>query len=188
MKKLFIFSIAVAFALIGLAFLLPEIKRVESLPNNMIVTYGDIENANSQDEYSKCISLSHPKNLQVATNGELTDTVMSVKLFNFLTIKKVNVRLLVDTDVYVGGDIVGFNLFSEGVICVGSNAIVTENGTIEPIKQSGLEPGDAILKIEDIDIENIQDIEHIINLPTFAGKTLKLTITKLYFADMENLF
>ena len=53
-----------------------------------------------------------------------------------VTIKKVKVRLLIDTDVYVGGETVGFNLFSEGVICVGSNAVATSEGTKEPIKEA----------------------------------------------------
>ena len=82
--------------------------------------------------------------------SELTNTILKIKLFNLFTIKKVNVRLLVDTDVYVGGETVGFNLFSEGVICVGSNPVLTSSGIQEPIKSSNLKDGDAIIKIENI--------------------------------------
>ena len=178
MKKLLIFSLSIVFAMVGTAFILPHIKKVQSLPDNMIVTYEDIEKANKSDEYSALINLELPENINVATNGELTDTTMSVKLFNIFTIKKVNVRLLVDTDVYVGGETVGFNLFSEGVICVGSNAVVTADGMKEPIKASALQDGDVIIKIEDIEINNIQDVDRIINLPTFAGKELKLTLKR----------
>lgn len=178
MKKLFFVSLSLVFVMIGTAFLLPHIKKVSSLPDEMIVTYSDIQQANETNEYSSLIDLELPKNLNVATNGELTDTVMSIKLFNLFTIKKVNVRLLTDTDVYVGGETVGFNLFSEGVICVGSNAVATANGTKEPIKDSGLMEGDAILKIEDIEIDNIEDIDTIINLPTYAGKEITLTIKR----------
>ena len=149
-----------------------------SLPDKMIVTYEDILNVNAADEYSSFIDLELPKNINVAANGELTDTVMSVKLFNIFTIKKVPVRLLTDTDVYVGGETVGFNLLSEGVICVGSNSVATKDGTKEPIKESGLKEGDAILKIEDIEIENIDDVDRIINLPSFAGKQVTLTIKR----------
>ena len=178
MKKLFIVSLSIVFAMVATAFLLPNIKKVNSLPDNMIVTYSDIQNANDNDEYSSVINLELPKNIQVNTNGELTDTVMSIKLFNIFTIKKVNVRLLVDTDVYVGGETVGFNLFSEGVICMGSNAVVTNEGTKEPIKESNLQDGDAILKIEDIEINNITDIDRIINLPSLSGQELTLTIKR----------
>lgn len=178
MKKLFFVSISICFVMVATAFLLPSIKKVNSLPDEMVVTYSDIHQANVNDEYSSFIELELPKNINVASNGELTDTVMSVKLFNLFTIKKVNVRLLTDTDVYVGGETVGFNLVSDGVICVGSNAVATSEGTKEPIKDSGLLEGDAILKIEDIEIENISDVDRIINLPIFAGKEIDLTIMR----------
>ncbi len=178
MKKTFFVSLAIIFVMVISAFLLPNIKKVSALPDNMVVTYSDIEEANNSKEFSPLINLELPKNIDVSTDGDLTDTVLKIKLFNLFTIKKVNIRLLSDTDVYVGGETVGFNLFSEGVICVGSNAIVTADGAQEPIKTSGLMDGDAILKIEDIEIENIQDIDRIINLPAFAGKPLILTIRR----------
>ena len=178
MRKLFFISLSICFVMVATAFLLPSIKKVNSLPDEMIVTYADIHQANSSDVYSSFIDLELPKNINVASNGELTDTVMSIKLFNIFTIKKVNVRLLTDTDVYVGGETVGFNLQSDGVICVGSNAVATASGTKEPIKESGLLEGDAILKIEDIEIDNISDVDRIINLPTFAGQEIDLTIMR----------
>ena len=178
MKRLFIASLSIVFIMIATAFILPNIKKVNSLPEDMIVTYSDIQNANINNEYSSLINLELPKNIQVNTNGELTDTVMSIKLFDIFTIKKVNVRLLVDTDVYVGGETVGFNLFSEGVICMGSNAVVTSGGTKEPIKETNIQEGDAILKIEDIEIKNITDIDRIVNLPSMAGEELTLTVKR----------
>ena len=178
MKKLLIFSISLIFIMLSSAFLLPQIKRINALPDNMIVTYEDIEKSNDNNVYSPLINLELPKNINVTNNNELTNTVISIKLFNLFTIKKVNVRLLVDTDVYVGGETVGFNLFSEGVICVGSNTIVTPTGMQEPMKATELQDGDAIIKIENIEIQNIQDIDRIINLPTFAGKELNLTLKR----------
>ena len=178
MKKLFFISISLVFSMIGTAFLLPHIKKISSLPDEMIVTFEDIQQVNEMDEYSPLIDFKLPKNLNVANNGEITDTVMSVKLFNLFTIKKVNVRLLTDTDVYVGGETVGFNLFSEGVICVGSNAVITKDGTKEPVRDSGLIDGDVILRMENIDINNIEDIDTIINLPKFAGKEIELKIRR----------
>ena len=178
MRKLLFISLSICFVMVMTAFLLPSIKQVSSLPDEMIVTYQDIQQSNDTDEYTSFINLELPKNIKVASNGELTDTFMSVKLFNIFTIKKVPVRLLTDTDVYVGGETVGFSLYSDGVICVGSNAVATVDGTKEPIKESGLQHGDAILKIEEIEIESIEDIDRIINLPIFAGQELTLTIKR----------
>lgn len=178
MKKVFIISFVLILIMTGCAFIIPSIKQINALPDDMIVTYSDINSANEEDIYSPLINLELPKNIDVATNGDLTETTMDIKLFNLVTIKKVKVRLLTDTDVYVGGETVGFNLFSDGVICVGSNAVVTENGLEEPFKTSGLVEGDAIIKIEDMDIDNIQDVDRIINLDSNKGRELNVTIRR----------
>lgn len=178
MKKLLIISVFIVFVMVGTAFLLPNIKKVNALPDDMVVTYSDIKNVNEKNEYSSLINFELPKNINVNTNGEATNTTLSIKLFNLFTIKKVNVRLLVDTDVYVGGETVGFNLFSDGVICMGSNAVITEQGTKEPIKETLIQNGDAILEIENIKIENITDIDRIVNLPNFAGEQLTLKVKR----------
>ena len=46
MKKLLILSLSIMFAMLGTAFILPYVKEVQSLPDNMIITYEDIEKAN----------------------------------------------------------------------------------------------------------------------------------------------
>lgn len=178
MKKLFFISLSIIFAMFGAAFILPEIKAIHSLPENMIVTFSDIKEVNEKDVFSPVINLELPKNINVTANSDVTSTTLNVKLFNLFTIKKLNVNLLTDTDVFVGGETVGFNLFSEGVICVGNNAVITENGSQIPAKESEIEDGDAIIKIENINIETINDVDRIINLPSIAGKDLTLTIKR----------
>ena len=178
MKKFLIFSLSIVGIMLFSAFIFPYIKQINHLQDNMIVTQSDIEHANRNNTYSKLINLELNKNLKVSANNDITNTTLSIKLFNLFTIKKVNVRLLVDTDVYVGGETVGFNLFSEGVVCVGSNAVVTSKGIEEPILNSQICEGDAIISIENITINNIDDIDTIINLNKFAGKELSVTIKR----------
>lgn len=176
MKKFLLLSFAIITTLVFGVLLVPNIQRINALPDDMVITYADVEQCNKQDSYSPLIDLSLPKNVPVSEDGELTNTVMSVKLFGLFTIKKVNVRLLTDTDVFVGGDTVGFNLFSEGVICVGSNAVNTAEGIKEPILTSGIKEGDAIISIAGNKIESIQDLNRIINQPSLAGKPVELTL------------
>lgn len=178
MKKLFISSLIVVFGMIATVFLLPDIKQANSLPNEMVITYNDIVDANSSNIYGKCVNLELDKDLNVTNSDEPIETVLRVNLFNLFTIKKINVKLITDTKVFIGGETVGFNLFSDGVICVGNNSVYTENGFVEPLKNSDLQDGDAILKIEDYSIENINDLDRIINLPSLAGKELTLTVRR----------
>ncbi|MCQ2555717.1 MAG: SpoIVB peptidase [Clostridia bacterium] len=172
----FVLCLIILSALAGSCFLLPKIEQIHNLPNEMLVTYDDITSANEENLFSPVINLSLPKNLVVASNEEVTTTTLNVKLFNLFTIKKINIKLLNNSSVYVGGETVGFNLFSEGVICVGSNPIVTADGVVEPIKESKIEEGDAITHIEGIEIKSIEDVDRIINLPNYAGKELQVTL------------
>lgn len=178
MRKVFWIIFACLLAIVGCCVLVPSFKQINQLPNNMIVTYDDILQANNEDIYSPVISLNLPKNINVNQNKNLTETTLTVKLFDLFTIKKINVQLLTDTNVYVGGDTVGFNLFSEGVICVGSNSVITENGNEKPISNSLIKDGDAIVQIEDMDIKSIEDIDRIINLPTLQGKELNVKLRR----------
>ncbi len=174
----FVLCLIILSLLVGSCFLFPKIEQINNLPNEMLVTYDDITSANEENLFSPVINLSLPKNLVVASNEEVTTTTLNVKLFNLFTIKKINVKLLNNSSVYVGGETVGFNLFSEGVICVGSNPIVTADGVMEPIKESEILDGDAITHIEGIEIKSIQDVDRIINLPLYAGKELQVTLKR----------
>lgn len=178
MRKFFWIIFVCVLAVVGGFLIVPNIKQVNELPENMVVTYDDVIDANENDIYSPLINLNLPKNINVNKNSQLTETELKVKLFNLFTIKKIKVQLLTDTSVFVGGDTVGFNLFSDGVICVGSNAVTTSDGVKQPILDSEIHEGDALLEIEDIHIDSIEDIDRIVNLEELKGKELNLKIKR----------
>ena len=92
MKKVFWAMFVFVLAVVGCCVFVPAIKQINQLPNNMIVTYDDVLQANNQNVYSPAISLDLPKNINVDKNNNLTNTTLSVKLFNLFTIKKINVK------------------------------------------------------------------------------------------------
>ena len=85
MKRLYIFSIAVILALIGTMYILPYFQKVNNLPSDMVVTFQDIDRANSQNEFSPIFKLSTDKNITASTPSEPIDTTLKVKLFNLFT-------------------------------------------------------------------------------------------------------
>lgn len=178
MRKVFWFCLLVIFAVVGCCVFVPIAKQIDALPENMVVTYDDILQANENDIYSPAINLDLPKNINVDNNSNLTETTMKVKFLNLFTIKKIKVQLLTDTNVFVGGETVGFNLFGDGVICVGNNAVVGKNGIEHPANDANIKDGDALIKIEGIHVNNVEDIERIINLPHLQGKTLNITLNR----------
>lgn len=161
MKKLFlIFFICVAVSA-GALFLVSSVKSSIDFPDNMYVTASDIKSINSNPAYSPLVKFSLGDNLNVS-DSESVYTTMDIKLFGWLPIKKVKVKLLNDTEVSVGGNTVGFYLNSEGVMVVGSNPIYTEHGSMEPINEQ-IKSGDIIKKINGVEIKDIKDIEYELN-------------------------
>lgn len=164
MKKLFIFIlIFCAIFIVGTNYAQPIIESV-NFPENMYVTFDDIKTANESKQYS-AFKFSLPSDLTVS-NKQVEETTMDIKLFGWLPIKKVKVKLLNDVDVFAGGNTVGFHLTSDGVQIVGSNPIWTKDGKDEPFKECSLQSGDYIKKINGIKIANIEDIDKILNSST----------------------
>ena len=67
-----------------------------------------------------------------------------------------------ENSVYLGGMPVGFSITTRGASVVGINDVKTKNGTYSPAKDAGVEIGDIILSINDVDINSAEDIEKVI--------------------------
>ena len=85
---------------------------------------------------------------------------------------------LSDDEIYVGGNAVGVYLNTKGVILMGSNSIITKDGLVDTLKNSPLQIGDLILKINDELIFNINEIVEIINREENQGKEVKITYVR----------
>lgn len=64
-----------------------------------------------------------------------------------------------DDALYLGGMPAGFTLYTRGAQVVGVCDVITENGLYSPAKTAGIEVGDKIIKINDFEINNAEDIE-----------------------------
>ena len=73
------------------------------------------------------------------------------------------VKVLDNQNVYAGGDAVGFSLKSKGAIIIGGNYILSSQGKVNPFKDSGLEIGDVIIKLNDFEIGSSEDITNFLN-------------------------
>lgn len=88
----------------------------------------------------------------------IRDYVVSYKLFNLFNITNLKVSVVDNTNVYAGGNVLGFDITTRGLTIVGSNIVLTKEGAIEPIKSSELKVGDVILKLGIVEINDIEDI------------------------------
>ena len=177
MKKAFFTLFIISFFVMGYFYVVQPIYQAIDYPNNMYVTTEDVSYANENSDFAPFIKFNLADTMAV-NNEEVTTTTMHIKLFGFLPLKKVKVKLINSPEIYVGGNIVGFCLNTDGVVVVGSNAVFTKEGSKEPIVASGLKEGDSIKAIEGQEIGSIYDIDKILNSEKYAGKDVELTVLR----------
>ena len=177
MKKAFFTLFIISFFVMGYFYVVQPIYQAIDYPNNMYVTTEDVSYANENSDFAPFIKFNLADTMAV-NNEEVTTTTMHIKLFGFLPLKKVKVKLINSPEIYVGGNIVGFCLNTDGVVVVGSNAVFTKEGSKEPIIASGLKEGDSIKAIEGQEIGSIYDIDKILNSEKYAGKDVELTVLR----------
>lgn len=93
-------------------------------------------------------------------------------------IKKVNVNVLPDVRVRVGGQSVGVKLNTYGVLVVGHHLIHTKTGEISPGENAGIQIGDIITKINGNTIKEMSELASYIEEAGKTGKKLNLTIMR----------
>ena len=120
--------------------------------------------------FLKCIG-----EVSADTSGDKEQHLLKYKLFNMIDILDLKVNVVKDDEYYVGGDLLGFSLQSRGVILVGGNFIITENGIEKPFEDSNLKTGDIILSMNDIPVNSVETL--IPEFDIFCNSVLVLEIT-----------
>lgn len=106
-------------------------------------------------------------------NEKVNEYIVKFKLFNLFNIKNLRVNVVKNDEVLLGGDCIGLNLKSKGVVIVGSNYIITKQGNISPIEKSGLLNGDIITHLNETEISGLKDIENV--LEECKGEEIKVS-------------
>jgi len=93
-----------------------------------------------------------------------------------LKIQEWTVNVLPDTVLYPGGELIGVELASQGLIAVGYQEINSD--TPSPAKKANIKVGDIVQKINDIEISNAEEFSALLNQVTGDGKLVKLTVMR----------
>lgn len=95
-----------------------------------------------------------------------------------LPIKKVDVSVLEDIRVVPGGQSIGVQLHTLGVLVVGHHQIKGENGMLSPGEDADIQVGDVILKINGNEIKKMKDVKPFVEKAGKQDKKLTLTIKR----------
>jgi len=74
-----------------------------------------------------------------------------------------NVVKASEVEYYLGGEVLGFNVDTEGVQVVGICDVITQNGLVSPCKTAGLSVGDTILSLNENAVNSASDVAKVLN-------------------------
>ncbi|MGN8645430.1 SpoIVB peptidase [Gracilibacillus sp. HCP3S3_G5_1] len=110
--------------------------------------------------------------LEESGNDEVTYTLGQVPL------KKVDVEVFDDFRIIPGGQSIGINLQTQGVLVVGHHLVTTDNGTISPGEQANVEVGDSIISINDKTIKSMEEVAPMVKEAGENNESLSLEIKR----------
>lgn len=149
------------------------ICNITLMPNNLILIQG--ETLDLKTIYGITVGRKQDgKVLQASSNlnkNKVNDTgkiEVSLNLFGNIPVKKMDVNVIPKSKVVPVGKAVGMKLYTEGVLVVGMSEI---NGK-KPYENSGIQEGDAIIEINNEQIENTNDLIETVNKSN--GKTVEV--------------
>ena len=138
-------------------------KEIYSLPDGFVASFSDIDNVNEHSLLGGFVRASLEKNQTSVDSQHDNEGAIIFKLFNLIPIRKVNVQILPEEEVYVGGVPIGLSLNSYGAMVVSDTLVTTENGKVETHKSSNFKAGDIIKKINGKEVKEISDIKQILS-------------------------
>ncbi|GGA68020.1 SpoIVB peptidase [Ornithinibacillus halotolerans] len=161
----------------------PPIQNYFTIPNKIVTFQGQFldsipklgqavqVHASTTDERSEVI---HAANLE---SDELGDSQLFYSVAG-LPIKKVDVSVLKDVKVIPGGQSIGVQLQTLGVLVVGHHLVNGENGTKSPGEDADIKVGDVIMEINGQKIEEMKDVKPIVEEAGKDSKPLKVKVKR----------
>ena len=163
---------------------------IEKIPDEIVAFEGESvsirtlfgieikEKSSNGNTYERTIETLSSEGLKVSDNAGSSS--LEVSLFNTIPLKEVKVDVLPKTEVIPVGNIAGVKLYTNGVLVVGMSEIEGEdNKKYKPYENSGIEEGDTIIKVNNIEINSTDDLVETVNRS--KGNEVKLE----YVHDLE---
>lgn len=155
---------------------LAYVTNIMFIPNSLIL----FENENLNIKSIWGIKLE--ETVQVGTNlskSTVSNTKLksyNLSLFGF-KLKTIETNIIPTTKVVPVGSLVGLKLYTEGVLVVGMSEIKGEDNKIyKPYEEAGIEQGDSIIKINDIEINSTEELISCVS--KYRGKSIDITYVR----------
>lgn len=166
--------------ILTLIIILVYVSNVTSIPDNLILMQGEELNIKTMFGLNLANSSGQTIEAMASDTEKISKEVgkldLSLNLGNF-SLKDVTVNVIPNTVVISGGEAIGLRLYTSGVLVVGMSEIVgTDNKSYSPYKDSGLQEGDMIVKIDDKAITCTSDL--ITKVNECNGNSVEITYVR----------
>ena len=155
------------FKIFIIAFLLcifTYICKIDSIPKNIILYSGEELNLGNFLGISFNIKNSDVQAFSNVNENQNISSTVDVKLFNLITVKEVSALTIEETEVIPVGQVSGLKLYTSSALVVGMSEIKGEdNKKYKPYENSGLQEGDRIIKINEIEVTDTNTLIDIVN-------------------------
>ena len=152
-----------------LVFLYMYVLVIEAIPDELVVFEGEkismktLFGISVKGENLETVETSSNQENKIST--EVGKSTLEVSLFDNIPIKSVEVDVLPQTTVIPIGNIAGVKLYTSGVLVVGMSEIEgNDNKKYKPYENTGIEEGDTIIKINDIQIDSTDKLIETVNM------------------------
>lgn len=146
---------------------MPVTARVETSDPNVIHVHGNQTGMKNHD-------LRKPLTIEPIKPG---DTRVTLKVGN-IPVKTLNVEVLPELKLIPGGQSIGVQLHTSGVLVVGHHLIEEHGRKYSPGAQANIKIGDRIMKVNDVAIQNMEQVGKLVNESGNKGEPVRLEVIR----------
>ena len=111
------------------------------------------------------------------SNRNTTNSNIELKLLGKIPLKSINAYTIENIELVPIGKIIGLKLYTNGVLVVGFSEIEDKNNKLlKPYKESNIQEGDTIIKINNTDIEDIESLKNVVN--DSSGNNMEMVLLR----------
>lgn len=137
-------------------------KSIFSLPNDFVASYDEIDSSNLSKKFGAFVSTKIEKSAEDVSLGENNKGRIVFKLFGFIPIRSVDIAIVPEEEVYVGGVPIGVSISTQGAIVINESVVLGESGREETEKSVDFKAGDLIYEINGKKVKSIEDIPEML--------------------------
>lgn len=146
------------------------IANITQIPENIVILEGE------EVSFKKMYGIQTIETAKTS-NSNYNISNIEVNMFGNLPLKDVKITTIEDIEIVPIGKIIGLKLYTNGVLIVGMSEIEDYNNKlIKPYENSDIKEGDTILKINEKEISDIDELKDVVN--ESKGKNLELTLLR----------